>query len=90
MALPATLVGTIDRPGDVDRFAFEAKTGQELIFQVVAVSMGSKLRPVLTLYDSVVWNGYQFPGHWSWIYVARNDPKINGTSIWEWMARQRR
>jgi predicted peptidase len=45
---------------------------------------------LLTLYDSVVWNGYQFPGHWSWIYVARNDPKINGISIWEWMARQRR
>ena len=44
----------------------------------------------LTLYDNVVWNGHQFPGHWSWIYVARNDPKINGTSVWHWMARQRR
>jgi hypothetical protein len=51
-ALPATLLGTIDRPGDVDRFGFEAKAGQELVFQVVASSMGSKLRPVLTLYDS--------------------------------------
>jgi hypothetical protein len=50
--LPATLRGTIDRPGDVDRFGFEAKAGQELVFQVVAASMGSKLRPVLTLYDS--------------------------------------
>jgi predicted esterase len=45
---------------------------------------------LLTLYDSVVRNGYRFPGHWSWIYVARNDPSINGTSIWQWMARQRR
>jgi predicted peptidase len=45
---------------------------------------------LLTLYDRVVWNGYQFPGHWSWIYVARNDPRIGGVSIWEWMARQRR
>ncbi|MFI7547158.1 prolyl oligopeptidase family serine peptidase [Actinoplanes sp. NPDC049599] len=45
---------------------------------------------LLTLYDHVVWNGYQFPGHWSWIYVARNDPSIRGTHIWQWMARQRR
>jgi predicted peptidase len=47
-------------------------------------------RSRMTLYDSVVWNGHQFPGHWSWIYVARNDPSINGTHIWQWMARQRR
>lgn len=45
---------------------------------------------LLTLYDRVVWNGRQFPGHWSWIYVARNDPRINGTQIWQWMAQQRR
>jgi hypothetical protein len=43
----------------------------------------------MTLYDRVVWNGHQFPGHWSWIYVARNDPAINGTHIWQWMAAQR-
>ncbi|MDR7275558.1 prolyl oligopeptidase family serine peptidase [Catenuloplanes atrovinosus] len=43
-----------------------------------------------TLYDEVVWNGYHFNGHWSWIYVARNHPRIDGVSIWEWMARQRR
>ena len=45
---------------------------------------------LLTLYDHVIWNGYQFPGHWSWIYVARNDPSIRGTHIWQWMAQQRR
>jgi pimeloyl-ACP methyl ester carboxylesterase len=44
----------------------------------------------MTLYDHVVWNGHQFDGHWSWIYVARNDPSIHGTRIWQWMARQRR
>ena len=43
----------------------------------------------MTLYDHVIWNGYQFPGHWSWIYVARNDPSIDGTHIWQWMADQR-
>ncbi|GAB3451831.1 hypothetical protein GCM10027436_50730 [Actinophytocola sediminis] len=41
---------------------------------------------VLTLYDQVVWNGHQFPGHYSWIYVARNDPSNDGTSVWQWMA----
>jgi predicted peptidase len=45
---------------------------------------------LMTLYDHVIWNGYQFPGHWSWIYVARNDPSINGTHIWQWMAHQQR
>jgi len=44
----------------------------------------------MTLYDNVIWNGHQFPGHWSWIYVARNDPSINGTHIWQWMAQQHR
>jgi poly(3-hydroxybutyrate) depolymerase len=44
----------------------------------------------MTLYDHVVRNGYQFAGHWSWIYVARNDPSLNGTHIWQWMAARRR
>src|SRR3954467_13543718 len=44
---------------------------------------------LMTLYDHVIWNGYQFNGHWSWIYVARNDPAVNGTHIWQWMAEQR-
>jgi predicted peptidase len=44
----------------------------------------------MTLYDHVIWKGHQFPGHWSWIYVARNDPSINGIHIWQWMAQQRR
>lgn len=45
---------------------------------------------LMTLYDHVIWNGHQFPGHWSWIYVARNDPAIDGVHIWPWMAAQRR
>ncbi|SEF24068.1 Esterase PHB depolymerase [Amycolatopsis pretoriensis] len=47
-------------------------------------------RSTLTLYDHVVRNGHQFPGHWSWIYVARNDPSDRGTHVWQWMARRRR
>ncbi|GAB3252256.1 prolyl oligopeptidase family serine peptidase [Kineosporia babensis] len=46
-------------------------------------------RSKVTLYDEVVWDGYKFPGHWSWIYVGRNDPSIKGQTVWEWMARQR-
>jgi predicted peptidase len=45
---------------------------------------------LMTLYDHVIWNGHQFNGHWSWIYVARNDPSIDGKHIWQWMAQQRR
>jgi predicted esterase len=45
---------------------------------------------LMTLYDNVTWNGHQFPGHWSWIYVARNDPSIQGTHLWQWMAHQQR
>ncbi|BBH69855.1 hypothetical protein ACTI_65400 [Actinoplanes sp. OR16] len=45
----------------------------------------------VTLYEHVIWNGHQFPGHWSWIYVARNDPALpGGTRIWQWMSRRRR
>ncbi|WP_045739781.1 prolyl oligopeptidase family serine peptidase [Actinoplanes rectilineatus] len=43
----------------------------------------------LSLYDRVEWGGYRFPGHWSWIYVGRNDPRVGGERIWQWMARQR-
>ncbi|MFJ6393768.1 prolyl oligopeptidase family serine peptidase [Streptomyces sp. NPDC091972] len=45
---------------------------------------------LMTLYDHVIWNGRQFNGHFSWIYVARNDPSIDGTHVWQWMAAQRR
>ncbi|MEU4564272.1 PHB depolymerase family esterase [Actinoplanes sp. NPDC023936] len=38
----------------------------------------------VTLYDHVIWNGHPFPGHWSWIYVARNERRY-----WQWMAHQR-
>ena len=44
---------------------------------------------LLSLYDTVTWNGVTFNGHWSWIYVAHNDPMINGKHIWQWMAKQR-
>jgi hypothetical protein len=50
--LPATLVGAISKPGDVDRFEFSGKAGQEMVFQVVASALGSDLRSELTLEDA--------------------------------------
>lgn len=45
----------------------------------------------LTAYPDVVWAGHTFAGHWSWIYVAHNDPTLkNGTHLYQWMARQHR
>jgi pimeloyl-ACP methyl ester carboxylesterase len=45
---------------------------------------------IMSLYETVTWDGNTFPGHWSWIYVARNDPHHRGASIWEWMATRKR
>lgn len=47
-------------------------------------------RSEVTLYDHVIRDGHQFPGHWSWIYAARNDPSTGGTHLWQWMARKHR
>jgi predicted peptidase len=45
---------------------------------------------IMSLYDNVTWDGITYPGHWSWIYVARNDPHHDGASVWEWMATTKR
>ncbi|MFJ6041794.1 prolyl oligopeptidase family serine peptidase [Brachybacterium paraconglomeratum] len=45
---------------------------------------------ILSLYPTVEWDGVDYPGHWSWIYVARNDPQHEGMRIWDWMAAQQR
>ena len=41
---------------------------------------------IYTVYDTVTVDGVDYPGHWSWIYVARNMPTHNGQSIFQWMA----
>ena len=51
VALPVTFLGVIDKPGDVDHFRFEAKQGQELVFETLAKPLGSGLMGVLTLLD---------------------------------------
>jgi Planctomycete cytochrome C/WD domain, G-beta repeat len=48
IALPATVVGDIDRAGQVDYFSFEMKPGQEVGAQI-QLPEGSKLAALLTL-----------------------------------------
>jgi hypothetical protein len=52
ITLPATVVGTIDRAGDVDYFRFEATAGQEIGAQIHTVAIGSKLSASLVLTDA--------------------------------------
>jgi predicted peptidase len=50
--------------------------------------IAAKLIPgaIFTEFDTVTKNGITYPGHWSWIYVARNDPQYHGQHVWQWMA----
>ncbi len=50
ISLPATVVGTLDRAGDVDFYRFEAREGQELGVHLV-IPEKSKLEPFLQLVD---------------------------------------
>jgi hypothetical protein len=51
IGLPATVVGSLDRAGDVDFYRFEVQKGQQLGVQVVAAAVGSKAEPSLQLMD---------------------------------------
>ena len=66
ISLPATVIGELQRRGDSDQFKFAAKTGQTIVFEVVASMLNSRLDSVLTLFDD---QGNQL--------AANND---NGTS----------
>jgi hypothetical protein len=49
---PCTVVGALDTPGDVDSYRIEARAGEELVFEVVAQPIRSRLQPVLALMDA--------------------------------------
>lgn len=51
LALPTTVVGELQKMGDADHFKFAAKAGQQLVFEVVAAPLNSRLDAVLTLLD---------------------------------------
>ncbi|HEY6293582.1 MAG TPA: PPC domain-containing protein [Terriglobia bacterium] len=50
--LPATIVGTVAAPGDTDSYEFEGTKGQQLVFQVTASALGSRLESLLILRDA--------------------------------------
>src|SRR5580692_6914329 len=52
VALPATMVGKIAAPGNKDRYEFDGKTGENVVFEVVASKVGSRLESLLALSDS--------------------------------------
>jgi WD40 repeat protein/mono/diheme cytochrome c family protein len=52
VVLPSGMWGVLSKKGDVDHFAFEARAGEKLVFDVAANSIGSKANVVLTLYDA--------------------------------------
>ena len=49
--LPVTVLGVVDRAGDVDYFRFVANTGDQIGAQAVTTEVGSKLDAVLVLTD---------------------------------------
>jgi hypothetical protein len=51
VVLPATLVGTISDPGQVNAYEFSGHAGEDVVFRVVASELQSTLRSVLTLRD---------------------------------------
>jgi len=52
VTLPTTIVGEMRSMGDADHFKFTAKAGQQVVFEVVAAALGSRLDSVLTLTDA--------------------------------------
>jgi hypothetical protein len=52
VTLPAALVGALATPGDVDAYEFGARAGEEIVFQVVARPIGSRLDSVIRVRDA--------------------------------------
>ncbi|MEN1678264.1 MAG: PPC domain-containing protein [Planctomycetota bacterium] len=51
IALPATMVGSIGQPGDLDHFPFTAKKNETFELRVLARRLRSPIDPVLRVYD---------------------------------------
>ena len=49
--LPAALVGTLGKPGDVDAYRFPAQAGEEMVFEVISRPLGARLDSVVRLLD---------------------------------------
>jgi hypothetical protein len=73
VTLPAALVGALSTPGDVDAYRFKARTGDEMVFQVVARPLGARLDSVVRLLDA---SGKQV--------AENNDLDLNRDSVLTW------
>lgn len=52
LSLPAAVGGVIERPGNVDCYAFQAKKGERFTFRIIARSLNSELDSVLRILDA--------------------------------------
>jgi predicted peptidase len=68
----------------------QAKTDDTVPFEANGKHLAETVPgALLSAYDDVTFNGVTYPTHWSWIYVARNDPtNARGQHLWQWMAAQ--
>jgi len=68
----------------------QAKNDPVLPFTENGLQMAKTIgNALLTAYPDVTFDGVTYDGHWSWIYVARNDPRTaKGQHVWQWMAEQ--
>ena len=51
LRLPITVHGFLSTPGDYDSFQFNAKAEEEVVFLINTTSLGSKLDPVMEVFD---------------------------------------
>jgi hypothetical protein len=49
---PSILTGAISKPGDVDFYKFTAAAGDRIVFENIAMEVGSALRPFITILDA--------------------------------------
>lgn len=52
LAVPAAISGRIDRKGDLDYFRIKAAAAGSLTFDLFARRIGSRIEPILTIYDA--------------------------------------
>lgn len=73
VTLPAALVAALAKPGDVDAYAFNARAGEEMVFQVVSRPLGSRLDSILRVLDA--------QGN---VIAENNDFDLNRDSVLTW------
>lgn len=77
VALPGALVGALGEPGDIDAYEFRARAGEELVFQVVARPVASRLDSIVRLLDA----GGK-------VLAENNDFDLSRDSVLTWRCRE--